>query len=64
MNLNVVNVVVFAVGAILLYAAIKDTDPRAVVKSALGTPLPASGAAPSASHTPASARPTHAVVSV
>ena len=36
MNLNPLGVVLFAVGALLIYSAIKDKDPRAVVREALG----------------------------
>lgn len=41
MNLNLVNVTVFAVGAILVYAGVKNVSPQDVVKSALGKPLAA-----------------------
>lgn len=65
MNLNMVNVVVFAAGAILIYAAVKDVTPQAVVKSALGQPLQAP-AKPSASptSTPTATAPRSPVVSV
>jgi hypothetical protein len=36
MNLNLVNVIVFGIGAILVYGAVKDKDPRKVVQEALG----------------------------
>lgn len=35
-NLTVLNVTLFGVGAVLIYAAIKDQDPRDVVLVALG----------------------------
>lgn len=54
MNLNLVNVTVFAVGGILVYAAVKNVKPQDVVKSALGTPLAASSAG-SGTTTPSSA---------
>ena len=36
MKMDPLGVVLFAVGAILLYSAVKDKDPRDVVKQALG----------------------------
>lgn len=36
MNFSVLNVTMFGIGAILIYAAIKDQDPRDVVLVALG----------------------------
>lgn len=36
MNLNVTNVTLIGVGALLIYAAIKKRDPRDVLKDALG----------------------------
>lgn len=35
-NLSVLNVTLFGVGAVLIYAAVKDIDPRDVVRVALG----------------------------
>lgn len=35
-NFSVLNVTLFGVGAVLIYAAIKDQDPRDVVRVALG----------------------------
>jgi hypothetical protein len=45
-TLNPLGVVLFAVGAVLIYAAIKDVDPRDVVKQGLGgkAPAPVTGA--------------------
>lgn len=36
MNANLISLIAFAGGAILIYAAIKDKDPRQVIKEALG----------------------------
>ena len=36
MNLNVLNVVLFGTGAVLLYSAIKNKQPLDVVKQSLG----------------------------
>jgi hypothetical protein len=33
---NITGVIAFGVGAVLIYCAVKDKDPRAVVKEALG----------------------------
>lgn len=35
-NLSVVNVAMFGIGAVLIYAAVKNVDPRDVVRVALG----------------------------
>jgi hypothetical protein len=35
-NLNPLGVVLLAIGGVLIYAAVKDVDPRDVVKQALG----------------------------
>lgn len=69
MNLNVINVVVLGVGAILLYAAVKDQKPQDVVKGALGQKSPQTVAQPSSSTAkatvlPASARNSQTIVSV
>lgn len=41
--MNPLGVVLFAVGAVLIYAAIKDQDPRDVVKQGLGVTKAAAG---------------------
>lgn len=38
MNLNLPAVVMFVVGVVLVYAAVKDNDPRDVVLKSLGKP--------------------------
>lgn len=64
MKLNLVNVVVFGIGAILVYAAVKDVDPRDLVKQGLGGPAPAkttaaNSALATAPATPAPPIPTY-----
>lgn len=39
-NVNLVSVILLAAGGILIYSAVKDRDPRAVVKEALGQKAP------------------------
>lgn len=56
MNPNLISVVSFGVGVILIYSAIKKEDPRTVVKKALGgrnTPVNTSPPTPSPAVTPA-----------
>lgn len=46
-NLNLVNLSILVAGIVLIYAAIKDVDPRDVVKNALkGKPTSGAGAVP------------------
>lgn len=37
MNFNLANVILFGVGAVLIYAAVKNESPKQVVTSAFGT---------------------------
>lgn len=46
MNFSVANITIFTIGVVLIYAAIKDIDPRDVVKSALKGKSPAPVAPP------------------
>lgn len=45
MKINLVTVTMFTVGVVLIYAAVKDKDPREVVKLALGNKSPAGASA-------------------
>lgn len=36
MNANLISLIAFAAGAILIYSALQDKDPRDVIKEALG----------------------------
>lgn len=44
MKLNLVNVTTFAIGTVLVYSAVKDKDPRDVVKKSLARQSPAGAA--------------------
>ncbi len=58
MNLGLPSVIIFGVGAILIYAAVKDVDPRDVVKQGLG------GEKAQPINNPTVRQPSPAVVSV
>lgn len=45
MKINLVTVTMFTVGVVLIYSAVKDKDPRDVVKLTLGNKSPAGATA-------------------
>lgn len=66
MNFSLINVVMFGAGAILVYSAVKDKNPKQVVSDALnGKSAPSNTAQPSALDTaPETPKPNFTVVSV